>query len=108
MQLQRIIRLLVASVSIISLGVAGCTQQREFDAEAQERTSTVQTPAPTSTVQTEQSQPSVPYVPTPNEVVEQMLNLQMCPVTMFSMTLVAVMAEFRLLPRRNLVLVLLA
>ena len=75
MQLQRIIGLLVASVSIVSLGVVGCTQQREFDAEAQERTSTVQTPAPTSTVQTEQSQPSVPYVPTPNEVVEQMLQL---------------------------------
>jgi len=76
MQLQRVIGLLVASVSVISLGIAGCTQQREFDAEAQEPTSTVQTsPAPTSTVQTEQSQPSVPYVLTPNEVVEQMLQL---------------------------------
>ncbi len=65
MQLQRVIGLLVTSVSVISLGVAGCTQQREFDAEAQKPTS----------MQTEQSQPSVPYVPTPNEVVKQMLQL---------------------------------
>ncbi len=76
MQLQRIIGLLVASISVVSLGIAGCTQQREFDVEAQEPSSTVQTPlAPAPTVQTEQSQPSVPYVPTPNEVVEQMLQL---------------------------------
>lgn len=59
-------RLLVATVSVGSLTFGGCTQQREFEAKAQE-------PAPT--IQTEQRELDVPYVPTPNEVVAQMLEI---------------------------------
>ena len=40
---QRIIKLLVASVSVVSLGIAGCNQQREFEANAQERSPIEQT-----------------------------------------------------------------
>jgi predicted O-methyltransferase YrrM len=85
MQLQPMMGLLLASASAVSLGVAGCTQQREFEVEAQEPAFNVQTQAPAPTVQpqektapdiqTEQRQPDVPYVPTPNEVVAQMLAL---------------------------------
>lgn len=79
MQLQRIMGLLLASVSVVSLGVAGCTQQRDFDTDAQIESPTVQSQAQAtdSTVQPQeqQRQADVPYVPTPNEVVEQMLQL---------------------------------
>ena len=75
MQLQRMIGLLVASVSVVSLGVAGCTQQRQFDVEAQESAPTVQTQTPAPDTQTEQLKPDVPYVPTPQAVVDQMLAL---------------------------------
>lgn len=79
MQLRRIMGLLLASVSVVSLGVAGCTQQRNFDTDAQIESPTVQSQAQAtdSTVQPQeqQRQADVPYVPTPNEVVEQMLQL---------------------------------
>lgn len=86
MKLQRMMGLLVASVSVVSLGVAGCTQQRQFEVEAQEPARNVQTQEKTAPtvqpqettapdVQSEQRQPDVPYVPTPNEVVAQMLAL---------------------------------
>lgn len=39
----RMIKWLVTSVSVISFGVAGCVQQREFEAQAQDRTSAEQT-----------------------------------------------------------------
>ncbi len=65
MQLQRIILLLIASISLAALGTAGCTTQRDFEAEAQ--APNVTTPA--------QRQPDVPYVPTPQPVVDAMLQL---------------------------------
>jgi precorrin-6B methylase 2 len=65
MQLQRMLGLIIASVSISSL-IAGCTQQRNFEADAQ---------APTSTAQLQERQADVPYVPTPQKVVDQMLKL---------------------------------
>ncbi len=72
MRLQRIIQLLITSVGVVSFGLVGCTQQRE-DVQAQEP-APVQTASPTPD-QTEQRQPDVPYVPTPNEVVAEMLKL---------------------------------
>ncbi|NJM73237.1 MAG: class I SAM-dependent methyltransferase [Scytonema sp. RU_4_4] len=71
MQLQRILGLLMVSVSVVSLGVAGCTQQRNFEAEA----TTTTFPSPAPTMQRQERQADVPYVPTPQEVVNQMLQL---------------------------------
>jgi 2-polyprenyl-3-methyl-5-hydroxy-6-metoxy-1,4-benzoquinol methylase len=69
------IQLVIASVGVVSFGLLGCTQQREMDVQAQERTPVVETAQPTPDTQTEQRQPDVPYVPTPNEVVAEMLKL---------------------------------
>lgn len=98
MQLQRMLTLLVASASVISFGIAGCVQQREF-AQAQDTPAgqaspevtpggtpgaipeitpgaTPQaTPSATPNTQTEQREPDVPYVPTPQPVVDAMLKL---------------------------------
>ncbi|AFZ32267.1 Methyltransferase type 11 [Gloeocapsa sp. PCC 7428] len=70
--------LLVASLGAGSLLVAGCEQQRQFEVEAQQPTPTVQTQAPaptTAPTQPQERAPDVPYVPTPQEVVDQMLQL---------------------------------
>jgi len=72
MQLQQITKLLIASVSIVSLGIAGCSQQREFDVQAQPN---VQAQAPTPSPQTQERTADVPFVPTPNEVVAEMLKV---------------------------------
>jgi 2-polyprenyl-3-methyl-5-hydroxy-6-metoxy-1,4-benzoquinol methylase len=67
MQLRRILLLLLTTVSVASLGIAGCTKQQDFEAEAQ-------APAPVATPQ-QQRQPDVPYVPTPQPVVDAMLQM---------------------------------
>ncbi len=64
---------LLVSLSLGSLAVVGCTQQRNFsetqiEPETQQPATPVQTQPPTET-------PSVPYVPTPQVVVNQMLEL---------------------------------
>jgi predicted O-methyltransferase YrrM len=64
---------LLASLSFGSLAVVGCTQQRNFsetslELKTQQPATPVQTQSPTET-------PSVPYVPTPQIVVNQMLEL---------------------------------
>jgi hypothetical protein len=72
--------LIVASAGIVGMGVASCQPQRAFDTEA---TAPAQTsPAQTSPAQTSQpaSQPQavdrdVPYVPTPESVVAEMLRV---------------------------------
>jgi len=77
MQLQGMLKIIIAGVSAVSFGIAGCAQQSELDAQAQERSPVAQNTqqtAPTDT-QTEQREPDVPYVPTPQEVVDQMLKL---------------------------------
>jgi hypothetical protein len=61
---------LLASLSLGSLAVLGCTQQRNFSQMPGE----TQTQPGTTEVQLE-TEASVPYVPTPNEVVNQMLEL---------------------------------
>jgi precorrin-6B methylase 2 len=60
--------LLVVSVSVTSLMFTGCTQQRNFEAEAEAQ-------APTTTAQPQERQGNVPYVPTPEKVVDRMLKL---------------------------------
>ena len=74
MQLKRIMGLLIASMSVGSVVLAGCAQQRNFD-EVQTSQTTPQTQQPAPTVQAQQRQADVPYVPTPNEVVDRMLQL---------------------------------
>ncbi len=73
MQLQQTIGLLVASVSVVSLGIAGCTQPLQFEAEAQQAVSNTQLQTRTPTTQSPERAPDVPYVPTPQEVVDRML-----------------------------------
>jgi ubiquinone/menaquinone biosynthesis C-methylase UbiE len=66
MKLQQILFSLVASVSVASLGMSGCTNVRDVQADTQ-------TPATVTPVQ--DRQPDVPYIPTPQAVVDAMLNL---------------------------------
>ncbi|BDA75613.1 hypothetical protein CAL7716_097790 [Calothrix sp. PCC 7716] len=65
MKLQRTLILLVTSVSVASLSVSGCINARDFEADAQ-------TPAVNTT---EQQKYNLLYVPTPQPVVDAMLQL---------------------------------
>jgi protein-L-isoaspartate O-methyltransferase len=56
----------LASASIASFMVTGCTSQRNFQAEAE---------VPRITLQPQENRADVPYVPTPQKVVDQMLKL---------------------------------
>lgn len=70
MHVKRLLVGLVAGVSLTGIGVA-CTQQRDFQADAQTSptgTQQSQTQAPTRS-------PDVPYVPTPEAVVDEMLKI---------------------------------
>lgn len=88
MQMKPFAKLLVACVSLGGLILAGCNQQRQFDPQATKTpsevqttttTTTTQTPATTTTPATQtQAQtrtPDVPFVPTPQNVVDEMLQL---------------------------------
>ncbi len=66
MQLRKLLKLLITGVSISSLAIAGCSFQRQFD---------TQNPATSSSIQAQQRQPDVPYVPTPQTVVDRMLTI---------------------------------
>lgn len=68
MQLRRTLSLLVASISVVSFGIAGCSPQTQTTAQ------TPQTETETET-ETPQREPDVVYVPTPQEVVDEMLEL---------------------------------
>lgn len=72
MQLQK---LFVIALSVASLGVAGCNQQRDFNAQAQPSAPTTETQTPAPAGEVPEREPDVPYVPTPNEVVVRMLEL---------------------------------
>lgn len=74
MKLQRMLIGLVTGVSVVSLGVAGCTQ-RDFEADAQAPTATTGTQAPAATTRPQERPADVPYVPTPQPVVNAMLEL---------------------------------
>jgi predicted O-methyltransferase YrrM len=79
MQLRQFIGLFVASLSAGSLLIAGCTTQAQQQQENAQTTTAPATPTETTTASAEtptttaQREPDVVYVPTPNEVVEQML-----------------------------------
>lgn len=66
----------LVALSVGSLMSAGCTQQRDLDAQAQQNPpTTIETPASPANVEAPERDPDVPYVPTPNEVVTQMLQI---------------------------------
>lgn len=76
MSFKKILFLLVTGVSITSLGIAGCTaQQQDLEAGTQPSTLTAQTETatPTPTTQPQERPGDVPYVPTPQPVVDAML-----------------------------------
>ena len=66
MQFRQTLLLMVTTMSIASLGVAGCTPQTQTNAQSTQ---------PVTSVQTPQREPDVVYVPTPQEVVDKMLAL---------------------------------
>ncbi|NWF57870.1 MAG: class I SAM-dependent methyltransferase [Fischerella sp.] len=66
MHLHKILLGILASISFASLGFAGCTPTRNFEADAQ-------VSAPTTAPQERPA--DVPYVPTPQPVVDAMLKL---------------------------------
>ena len=66
MQFRQTLLLMVTTMSIASLGVAGCTPQTQTNAQSTQ---------PVNSVQTPQREPDVVYVPTPQEVVDKMLAL---------------------------------
>ncbi|MEX0270780.1 cyclopropane-fatty-acyl-phospholipid synthase family protein [Leptolyngbyaceae cyanobacterium UHCC 1019] len=90
MQLKSMTRSLFVGISILTLTSVGCTQQRNFESEAQSPTANSQTnstsdqvqaaPNPTTeasnpTTESPTRAPDVVYVPTPTPVVNEMLRL---------------------------------
>ncbi|MBG1269674.1 class I SAM-dependent methyltransferase [Nostoc sp. WHI] len=85
MNFKKILFLLVTGVSITSLGIAGCTaQEQDLQAGTQPSTLTAQTetaqtetatPTTTPTTQPQERPGDVPYVPTPQPVVDAMLKV---------------------------------
>jgi hypothetical protein len=82
MNFKKILFLLVTGVSITSLGIAGCApQQQDLEAGTQPSTLTGQTETETPvttttpTTQTQERPGDVPYVPTPQPVVDAMLEV---------------------------------
>ncbi|MEH2106822.1 class I SAM-dependent methyltransferase [Nostoc sp.] len=81
MNFKKILFLLLTGVSISSLGIAGCTpQQQDLEAGTQPSTLTGQTEtetpsATTPTTQAQERPGDVPYVPTPQPVVDAMLQV---------------------------------
>ncbi|MEH2288610.1 class I SAM-dependent methyltransferase [Nostoc sp.] len=82
MNLKKTLFLLVTGVSVTSLGIAGCTPpQQDLESETQQPstlTGETQTETPSATTPTTQPQErpgDVPYVPTPQPVVDAMLKV---------------------------------
>ncbi|MEC4814877.1 MAG: class I SAM-dependent methyltransferase [Scytonema sp. PMC 1069.18] len=77
MQSKPFFKLLLTAISVGSLALAGCAQQQEVSTQEQGETSpsTVQVQQSSPTTETEQRKPDVVYVPTPPEVVDQMLKV---------------------------------
>ncbi|MBD2300859.1 cyclopropane-fatty-acyl-phospholipid synthase family protein [Nostoc sp. FACHB-190] len=74
---QKMLLLLITGVSVTTLGIAGCTaQQQDSAAEVKPPVLTAQTETPTTTTTQPQERPGdVPYVPTPQPVVDAMLQV---------------------------------
>lgn len=85
MQLKLIAQTLFAGVGILTLGIAGCTQPRNFEVGSQGQTYTETSQAassqeqaqvaPNSATEAPTRSPDVVYVPTPTSVVNEMLRL---------------------------------
>lgn len=78
MQLRRTIGLLVASVSFVgfpAIALAGCTSQADVKTQTSQAEPPVQTEPAKPSAQPPQRDPDVVYVPTPPEVVDQMLSI---------------------------------
>lgn len=74
MQFPRTLWLLVVSMSVASFGIGGCTPQAQTTAQVNQTGTEIQT-TQQQDVQTPEREPDVVYVPTPQEVVEEMLAL---------------------------------
>ncbi|MCG6134566.1 MAG: class I SAM-dependent methyltransferase [Nostoc sp. LLA-1] len=75
MDFKKILFLVATGVSLTSLGVAGCTtQERDFEAGTEPPTLAGQTETP-ATTQPQERPGDVPYVPTPQSVVDAMLEV---------------------------------
>jgi 2-polyprenyl-3-methyl-5-hydroxy-6-metoxy-1,4-benzoquinol methylase len=78
MRLHQILLLFVTSLSAGSLLLTGCAQQESLTSQtqpAEPNVQTTQTATPTPDTQTPQREPDVVYVPTPQPVVDKMLEL---------------------------------
>ncbi|BAY59994.1 hypothetical protein NIES22_00510 [Calothrix brevissima NIES-22] len=77
MNFSKILLLLTTGFSVVSFGITGCTtQQQSSEADTQKPAVTVQqTEAPATTEQPQERPGDVPYVPTPQPVVDAMLNV---------------------------------
>ncbi len=76
MILQRILGVLAISASAASLGIAGCTPASQTIAETSQAQTKIQSPQPEAApLSPATREPDVVYVPTPPEVVEEMLRL---------------------------------
>jgi hypothetical protein len=77
MKLPKILLLLLTGVSVASLGITGCTTQtQDLEAEAQPAAPTLTAQTETETPTKPQERPAdVPYVPTPQPVVDAMLEV---------------------------------
>ena len=74
MRLQSIIGI-ITTLSL-AIGLTGCTtQDSQSNSSTPENSAIAQTPQAAPTPQPQEKKPDVPYVPTPNEVVEAMLKL---------------------------------
>lgn len=75
MRSRYMLKLLIASVSVIGLSIAVYTQQKAVNAQAQPTAPASPTTQPTPATQPPEREPDVPYVPTPEPVVAEMLRL---------------------------------
>ncbi|BAY24319.1 hypothetical protein NIES2100_41140 [Calothrix sp. NIES-2100] len=79
MNFSKILLLLTTGFSVVSFGITGCTTpQQNSEAETQQPAVIVQqtdTPTPTTTAQPQERPGDVPYVPTPQSVVDAMLKV---------------------------------
>lgn len=78
MNRQKGLRVLLAGMSVVSLGIAGCNSQRAFEAQTPTATATPEATTPSTALPDSNTQAvdrDVPFVPTPETVVAEMLRL---------------------------------
>jgi Methyltransferase domain len=79
MNFSKILLLLTTGFSVVSLGITGCTtQQQDLESGTQQPAVIVQqtdTPTPTTSAVPQERPADVPYVPTPQSVVDAMLKV---------------------------------